>query len=69
MHSLFQVLKQLVSQVARYNWVTMALNMEWDSIKDILQLLLKFNSIMVERSNDSKERLVGVYDVLSPLLK
>ncbi|KAK3875243.1 hypothetical protein Pcinc_019843 [Petrolisthes cinctipes] len=51
------VLKQLASQVSRYSWVTIALNMESESIKDILRHLLKYNSIMVERSNNSKERM------------
>lgn len=51
------VMEQLVSQVARYNWINIALDIEKGKISDILEVLKNINSIITHKDDSYRERM------------
>ncbi|XP_042206686.1 AUGMIN subunit 3-like [Homarus americanus] len=51
------VMEQLVSQVARYNWINIALDIERGKITGILEVLSSINSLITQRNASHKERM------------
>ena len=53
-----QVMEQLVSQVARYNWVIIALQTEGHRLTNMVDLLRMVNTRITERDGSYKRRMV-----------
>lgn len=51
------VMDQLISQLARHDWIRIALDVESDMISDILQVLKTINSVLSDEDNGYKERM------------
>ncbi|XP_071521217.1 uncharacterized protein dgt3 isoform X1 [Panulirus ornatus] len=51
------VMEQLVSQVARYNWINIALDIEKGKISNILEVLKNINSIITHKDDSYRERM------------
>lgn len=58
------VMDELVSQVARHNWVIIALQTEGERVNNMLQVLRVVNSRMTERDADYKDRMVQLETIL-----
>ncbi|XP_064119374.1 LOW QUALITY PROTEIN: HAUS augmin-like complex subunit 3 [Macrobrachium nipponense] len=51
------VMDQLISQLARHDWIKIALDVESDMISDILQVLKTINSVLSDEDNSYRERM------------
>ncbi|XP_068242057.1 HAUS augmin-like complex subunit 3 [Palaemon carinicauda] len=51
------VMDQLISQLARHDWIKIAVDVESDKISDILQVLKTINSVLSDEDNSYKERM------------
>lgn len=50
---------QLLAQVARHDWFNVALDLEHQKIKDILEVAGSINAIVSERDSSYQERMVS----------
>ena len=50
---------QLISQLARHDWINIALDIESEKIGDILQVLRTINEIVSDKDGSYKERMVS----------